>query len=126
MSSAHASSEAGIWIEICSDSGPVLAQVNEGDKEPVRECAHCSVCLIQASEFQALNTRIENFEISLNFSTDFPVFELNFVPDAVERYWSATRGHPLETKSINMPTSDNSAVTSLFSLAAIPWSNPWV
>ena len=122
MLPALASSEDGTWIEICSDLGPVMMQVDAsgepGEQPACPECEDCTLCAAAAPSILANSdeTRIKTCE---DQSAGFSV--LTNTQDLPRHLRPVTRGPPQgKEKSATHPPRLSPAPT-LFNGGA-PWT----
>ena len=118
---------AGEWVEICSDSGVVLIQVDfdanddgtPAQHEPCPDCANCAFCGglgVVGLLGDALTTKISFSYLE----SDVPV-SLSVAANPAQ-YWSANRGPPLAKEQDNSTSALVLAKVSTLLMGGAPWN----
>lgn len=99
----HGSTGSGAWIEICSDGGTYLAQLDDDGSGQAPECLHCEFCLASSGDAPTLGASAGLAPQTLELSLVSYFSEAGILPVSPEQYWSACRGPPLASVEKNMP-----------------------
>lgn len=110
-----ASASEGDWIEICSDYGTILKQVDlsDGERPPASGHAKCEDCTFCALAAPMSPPTGPEFDLA-NASLGKAVRWAEHVPDGVQRHqWPESRGPPARTQDKNHAVRGPRASTAL-------------
>lgn len=122
-----AAAGTGEWVEICSDSGVTLIQI-EYDADgsgtptqhgPCKDCANCAFC----GGLGAVGLLSEPLSVRVGFSSlDSDVPESYRVAANPAQYWSANRGPPLVKEHDTSTGALVRAKVSTLVMGGAPWN----
>lgn len=85
------------WMEICSEAGVYLVQIDQGGDEPDAECMRCPLCVVRTGEMLLLpgsgNNSALNSQFTLASYSDLSAI----VPARSEEIIYYSRGPPLSS-----------------------------
>ena len=119
-----ASAAKGDWIEICSEYGITLAQVNLSDDNTAEDskysdCKDCTFCALAAP--MSPPTGLE-FELSAAFARQATGWA-EPVAVLVQRYqWPESRGPPVRTQNNNAERNSCASLASTLQKGGEPWT----
>jgi|LGVF01.2.fsa_nt_gb hypothetical protein len=125
-SASHGTSDSGAWVEICSDGGTYLAQLDQGEDEQSPECTHCSFCIVPSGEVPVLHTQAHGTLEPIEFTLISYSVDRSELPETPEQYWSACRGPPIVSVENNMTPTTSLTIKEPIGSAFEAWSVPCV
>ena len=122
----HGGDSSAAWVEICSDGGSYLAQLDQSDNEQMPECAHCSLCLVPSNDLQSLHALDRVVVASIEITAfSYSVDQVD-LPDEAEKKWSACRGPPIASAENNMDPIASLSAKKIAGSVFDTWSIPCV
>ena len=123
---AMSTQNTAAWIEICTDGGSYLIQVDANGEEQQAECAHCDYCLLPTGDMQSVHTIAPGASALIEFTNISYASDRDFVPDSPEQYWSACRGPPIASSEKNMSTNTSLVIKEPVGAALNTWGTPCI
>ncbi len=123
---AMSTQNTGTWIEICSDDGVSLIQIDENGNKQQSECAHCDYCLLPSGDTQSVNVTSPSISTQFEFTATSYPSDQGVSLDSPEQYWSASRGPPIASSENNMPTFTSLDIKEPVGDALNTWRNPCI